>query len=199
MKIDRLFERVGNDIVLLAGVISNLSGDFKELLDEFYKFKDADTAGVRDRIEVEIKRGNGEIQKIFDTGWSRNGITNIGKTEVAKLIGGITGANPFSYIAIGIGTTPFDAGQTALVQEIKRKSATVSLATTNTSNDTIVFEATFSSGDGLSGSSAVSESGVFNASTGGVMLCRQTFSVVNLNWDNGDQLTVRWRIVIQQA
>jgi len=117
--------------------------------------------------------------------WRKNIITNAGLAEVVRLVfSGLTGTK-FGYIAIGTGTTAETASDTALVNEIKRKSATVTQTTTTITNDTALLEATFSSADGLTGTSAVSEAGVFNASSGGTLLARKTFSAVNVNWDAG--------------
>ncbi|MEM2849045.1 MAG: hypothetical protein QXI36_02075, partial [Candidatus Bathyarchaeia archaeon] len=89
--------------------------------------------------------------------------------------------------------------QTALVTEIKRKAGTGSRVTTTVTNDTHQLVVTFSAADGLSGTSAVAESGEFNALTGGTMLDRQTFSVLNINWDAGDTLQVTWKVQVKQA
>jgi len=125
----------------------------------------------------------------------KNVITDVGKAQVAGLINGVV-TTPFKYIAIGSGTTSPTASDTALEAEVKRKLATVDRVTTNVTNDTAYLEATFSSADGLSGSMSITEAGVFDADTGGNMLCRQTFSAVNVNWDAGDQLTIKWKIVV---
>lgn len=125
----------------------------------------------------------------------RNVVTNVGKAQVAGLINGVV-TTPFTYVAIGTGTTPPAATDTALVTEIKRKAGTASRETTSVTNDTAVVEATFTSADGLSGTSAVTEAGLFDASTGGNMLSRQTFSALNINWDAGDSLTIRWKIQV---
>lgn len=122
-------------------------------------------------------------------------ITNVGKARVSGLINGVV-TTPFTYIAIGTGTTAESATDTALVTEIARKAATCSQETTNVTNDTARLEATFSSADGLTGTSNVSESGVFDAATGGNMLCRQTFTAIPINWDAGDSLQVIWKIVV---
>lgn len=126
--------------------------------------------------------------------WRKNIITDAGLAEIVRLVfSGLTGTK-FGYLAIGTGTTAESASDTALELEIARKTATVSQTTTTISNDTALLEATFSSADGLTGTSAVSEAGIFNASTGGVLLARKTFSAVNVNWDAGDSLTIRYYV-----
>jgi len=117
----------------------------------------------------------------------KNLIVNAGLSEIIKLIGGL-GGTPFRYIAIGTGTTSPSATDTALEGEVARASASVSQVTTDVDGDTLQLEATFS----FSASYSITESGVFNADSDGVMLARQTFPAINVV--SGDQLTVRWKI-----
>jgi len=117
-------------------------------------------------------------------------ITNAGLAEVVKCIGAGLGGVPFAYIAIGSGTTAPAATDTALEFETHRGSATVSQTTSTVSGDTAQFEYTFS----FTASYAITESGVFNDPTAGVMLCRQTFPVINVA--SGDALTVTWKIIV---
>jgi hypothetical protein len=132
--------------------------------------------------------------KFLDYYWRKNIVTNVGLAEVIRLVfSGLTGTK-FGYLAIGTGTTAEAATDTELGHEIARKSATVTQTTTTITNDTAKLEATFSKDDGLTGTSNVSESGIFNASTGGVLLARKTFSAVPLNWDAGDMITIRYFI-----
>ncbi len=132
-----------------------------------------------------------------ETGILRNIITDAGLAEMIKLVFGLGGTS-FGYIAIGTGTTAETASDTALQQEIKRKAATKSQTTTTVTNDTCLLTATFSSADGLTGTSAVAEAGVLNAATGGVLLARKTFSAVNVNWDAGDSLTINYYIQLSR-
>jgi hypothetical protein len=155
--------------------------------------------GIRDRVILTVKDKNGNVKQEYDSGWSPNGITNAGFASVAGLILTDVGDTPYDFVAIGVGTTAFDPTQTALVSEIKRKAGTGTRVTTSVTNDTAQIVVTFSSADTLSGTSAVTESGVFNQSSGGTMLCRQTFSSLSINWDAGDTLQVTWKIQVKQA
>lgn len=143
-------------------------------------------------IRVFDRNGNLKDYRIY-----KNLVVDAGKSAVADLIGNVNAISPFEYIAIGTGTTAPASGDTALETELKRKAGSKSLVTTSVTNDTLQVQATFSSDDGLSGSSAVTESGVLNASTGGTLLARQTFSAVNVDWDNGDSIQVTWKIQVQ--
>jgi hypothetical protein len=118
-----------------------------------------------------------------------NLVTNAGKTAIAQRIGGLGGVNAFTYIAIGSGTTAEAVTDTALETEIvanggERGVATVSLVTTDVTNDTLKLELLFT----FTGSVAVSETGVLNAGSGGVLLNHKVFPVKNMV--SGDTLLV---------
>jgi hypothetical protein len=212
-ELDEVIGRMGNEIISLISTTRNLSLDYQKLIDLLNKLsnqpqtaqnnpqekKVKEPMGMRDRVILTVKDKNGNVKQEYDSGWSPNGITNAGMAEVAGLITLDVGGTAFDYIAIGTGTTSFDPTQTALVTEIKRKAGTGSRTTTSVTNDTAQYVTTFSSADGLSGTSAVTESGVFNASTGGTMLCRQTFSALNINWSAGDTLQVTWKVQVKQG
>jgi len=204
MSLDRILSRMGNNILSLIGLTRNIGDDYQQLLTELRKLLEntgehKERMAVRDRVILEVRDKNGRLKQKYDSGWSLNGITNAGFAEVAGLLLTDVGGTAFDYIAIGTGTTSFDPTQTTLVSEISRKAGTGSRVTTSVTNDTAQLQAQFSSADGLSGTSAVTESGVFNASSGGTMLCRQTFSALNIDWDAGDTLTVTWKIQVKQG
>lgn len=118
-----------------------------------------------------------------------NLVTTAGKAGVAGRIGGSGSPAAFTYIAIGTGTNAAAAGDTALQTEIasgggSRAAATVSLTTTDTTNDTARAVLTFT----FSSSFAVTEAGLLNAASTGTLLNRQVFSAVNVV--SGDSLQV---------
>ncbi|MEM1540614.1 MAG: hypothetical protein QXJ07_04445 [Candidatus Bathyarchaeia archaeon] len=130
--------------------------------------------------------------KFQDFYWRKNIITNIGLACIIRLVfAGLT-EDKFGYLAIGTGTTAESANDTALQNEVKRKTATVTQTTTTVTGDTALLEATFSSADTLSGTMTISEAGIFNASSGGDLLARKVFSGIPINWDAGDTLTIRY-------
>ena len=120
-------------------------------------------------------------------------ITNAGMAEVAGLIGTDTTGDvaTFDYIAIGTGTTAPSATDTALANEQQRAAATGTRVTTSVTNDTLqLVKDAFS----FSGSYAITEVGVFNASTGGTMLSRSTFSAVNVTANDTLKVTVKIQV-----
>jgi len=133
-------------------------------------------------------------KEIDDFYWRKNVITDVGLAAIIRLVfEGLT-ETKFGYLAIGTGTTAESVSDTALELEIARKAATVTQTTTTITDDTALLEATFSSADGLTGSHNVSETGILNAATGGILITRKVFSAVPLNWDAGDTLTIRYYV-----
>lgn len=147
---------------------------------------------LRGSFHIVHRDPNGNILRDFEV---PNVITNAGLAEVASLI---LSDNPgtataFDYIAIGTGTTGEQATDTALELEIssgggERAAATGTLTTTTVTNDTAQLQHTYN----FSSSFAVTEAGVFNAASNGTMLCRKTFSAVNVA--NGDSLQITYKI-----
>lgn len=122
-----------------------------------------------------------------------NLMTNTGFAGVASRINGAGAEAAFIYIAVGTGTTAAAATDTALQAEIvdsglARASATASRVTTTVTNDTAQDVYTFT----VTGAKAVTESGVLNAASAGVLLCRQVFSAINVV--SGDSLQITWKV-----
>jgi hypothetical protein len=113
-------------------------------------------------------------------------------------VGGVTA---WDFMALGTGTTGSgDPTVSALVTEINRKAAVGTQQTTTVTNDTAQWQATFSSADGLSGISNVTEIGIFNLATlGGTMLMRQVFSAEIMNWDAGDSIQFTVKVQMKQG
>jgi len=126
-----------------------------------------------------------------------NTVTNGGIGEIVQLAAG-TGGDAFTHIAIGTGSGAPAVSDTTLDAEIStngggRDASTVTAETTNTSNDTIQLI----SGWNFSGALSIQESGVFNDGSAGDMLCRQTFTTLAV--DDGDSLTITWKVTLDQA
>jgi len=118
-----------------------------------------------------------------------NLIVSVGKAQVSGLIGGVV-SGAFGYIAVGTGTTSPSASDTALQSEVMRVASTNTQVTTNVTNDTLQLQATFN----FTSSYAITEAGIFNASSGGVLLARQTFGAINVA--SGDSIIITWKVVV---
>ena len=90
-----------------------------------------------------------------------------------------------SHMAVGTSATAAAAGNTTLGSEAAR----VSLTSSTVSGNTITYVATFSEG---TGTGALTEAGILNASSNGDLLCRTVFSVVNKGAN--DAMTITWTI-----
>lgn len=93
-----------------------------------------------------------------------------------------------THMALGSGTTAAAAGDTSLESQLGSREALDSATVTN---NQIVYIASFEAGDATG---AVTECALFNAASGGTMLCRTVFAVVNKQAD--DTLTVNWTITL---
>jgi hypothetical protein len=124
---------------------------------------------------------NGEVVQEVD-----NLVVTAGKGYVASRIKDAS-ATAMSHMAIGSGSTAAAAGNTALGSELGR----VSLTSTSVSNAIVTYVATFAAG---TGTGAVTEAGLLNASSGGTMLCRTVFSVVNKG--SADSMTITWTVTV---
>jgi hypothetical protein len=131
--------------------------------------------------------------------YGRNGVTTVGKAAVAGLINAVGGVAAFASIGQGTGTTAFSAADTILQTEVTANgtgasgvhviaAATASLVTTTTTNDTSQLVGTVNE----TATIAVTESGVFNATTNGTLLARQTFTAINVV--SGDSIQFTWKI-----
>ena len=117
-----------------------------------------------------------------------NMVVTVGKNFVASRMAGATSA-VMSHMAVGAGTVAPAVSDTALGSELGR----VALTTTGgvATNATVEFVASFPAG---TGTGAVTEAGIFNASSGGTMLCRTTFAVVNKGAE--DSIAITWRVTV---
>ena len=132
--------------------------------------------------------GRWSAHKVF-----RNLVTNAGFAGAAGRLMGSGAPAAFTYIAVGTGTTAAAVTDTALQTEtttsgLARANGTVSLVTTTVTNDTAQVTNTFS----VTGTVAVTESGVLNAASAGTLLTHQVFSAINVA--SGDSLQVTWKV-----
>ena len=124
---------------------------------------------------------NGETVQEVD-----NLVVTDGKGYVASRMKD-TAADVMSHMAIGSGSTAAAAGNSALGSELGR----VALTSTTVSGAVVTYVATFAAG---TGTGAVTEAGILNASSSGDLLCRTVFSVVNKG--ASDSMTITWTVTV---
>lgn len=135
------------------------------------------------RLDIVVTAEDGTVKQCESV---KNLVVTSGKGYVASRMKD-TSASVMSHMAIGTGTTAAAAGNTALVSE----SARVALTSTTVNNNDVVYVATFPAGT-PSSAAAVTEAAIFNASSGGTMLCRTVFSVISKS--TSDALSITWTV-----
>lgn len=139
-------------------------------------------------VKLVLTGPDGEIK---DTREIKNLVTTRGKEYITnRMIGTADGV--MTHMGVGTSTQAAAAGDTALVAQLSGRSLTSFTATKvqdSTLNDSIDYVCAFGTGDWVG---AITEAGIFNASSAGVMLCRTTFSAINKA--TGDTLTITWRV-----
>ena len=118
-----------------------------------------------------------------------NLVVTAGKGFVAtRMIG--TGAGVMSHMEVGTGTTDPAAGNTTLESAVS-SSRTAFTSSAAVSGAVVTYITAFAAG---TGTGALTEAGIFNASSNGTMLCRTEFSVVNKG--AADTMTITWTVTV---
>lgn len=142
------------------------------------------------QLGIVLKDKNGNVKESREI---KNLVVNSGLAFIiSRMVG--TSKAVMSHMAAGAGTTAAAAGQTDLVSLLGAREAIDSTTITGSNNEKVQFVATFEPGDATG---AVTEAGIFNAATGGDMLCRTVFPVVNKSAD--DQMAFTWTITLSAA
>ena len=139
---------------------------------------------LRGDVAIVLKDKDGNVK---DSRKIQNLIVNSGLEFICSRMAG-TSAGVMSHMALGSGTTAAAAGQTDLVSVLGAREA---LDSTTPSSNTITYVSSFEAGEATG---AVTEAGIFNASSAGTMLCRTVFAVVNKAAD--DTMSVTWTITL---
>lgn len=114
-----------------------------------------------------------------------NLVVTAGKNFVASRMKNTT--QVMTHMAVGTNNTSAAAGQTTLTAESDRNA----LTSTTVTNNTVIYVATWAATDATG---ALVEAAVLNASSGGTMLFRTVFPV--LNKGSADSLTITWTITV---
>ena len=115
-----------------------------------------------------------------------NLVVTTGKNFIASRMKDAT-ATAMTHMAIGTGSTAAAAGNTTLGSEAGR----VALTSTTVSTNNVAYVATFPAG---TGTGAITEAGLFNASSSGTLLCRTVFNVINKA--AADTLGITWTVTV---
>mgnify|MGYP005636703171 FL=1 len=140
-----------------------------------------DGFNLKGKVEVRL---NDEVVREID-----NLVVTTGKGFVAASMIKTTSNSPaaMTHMAIGSNTTNPAAGDTALGTELGR----VALTSAAVSGAVVTYIATFPAG---TGTGAVVEAGILNASSSGTLLCHTEFDVVNKG--SADAITITWTVTV---
>lgn len=131
-------------------------------------------------VELILRDANGNIK---DTRQIHNSVQTAGKNMIAdRLLAAPTLGVP-THMAIGTGT----GGTTTLTTELDRNA----LTSKNRSNAVVTMVGDWAAGDGTG---AITEAGIFDASSSGNMHCYTSFSVINKS--ASDTLSISWSLTI---
>jgi hypothetical protein len=121
----------------------------------------------------------------------KNLVVTVGKNFIASSMAKTTTNSPaaMTHMEVGTGTTAAAVGDTALQTAVASSRVTLTSTTVTTNN--VAYVATFPAG---TGTGALTEAGLFNASSSGTMLCRTVFSVINKG--AADTLGITWTVTV---
>jgi len=142
-----------------------------------------ESVNIKGSLEVILLDVNG-IQKDYRK--VENLVVAVGKQVIAARLLGNTLA-VMSHMAVGSDSTAAATGQTALGGELGRVTLDSSARVSNVNT----YIATFPAG---TGTGALTEAAILNASSTGNMLCRTTFSTVNKA--SGDTVVITWNVTV---
>ena len=143
-----------------------------------------ETMKITGKLSIVVRDDSGKVKQELLV---PNLVVTTGKNYIASRMVG-TSATVMNGMSIGTGTGTPAVGDTALGTEAGR----VALSTFTAATNAVTATATFPAG---TGTGAITEAGIFNnSSSGGTMLCRTTFPVVNKA--AGDSIAITWVISV---
>lgn len=141
-----------------------------------------DNIKVAGELKITITKPDGNTHETVIP----NVVVTTGKAYIASRMKDAT-ATAMSHMAIGTGTDSAAVGNTTLGTEAGR----VALTSTTVSTNAVAYVATFPAG---TGTGAITEAGILNASSSGTLLCRTVFSVINKA--SADTLGITWTVTV---
>jgi hypothetical protein len=147
-----------------------------------------DSIKMKGKLSVVLTGPDGKVK---DQREVDNLVVTVGKNFIASSMVKTTTNSPaaMTHMEVGTGTTAAAVGDTTLETAVASSRVTLTSATASTNS--VAYVATFPAG---TGTGALTEAGIFNASSSGTMLCRTVFSVINKG--AADTLGITWTVTV---
>ena len=142
---------------------------------------------LRGQLNIVVTDQTGKIKETRDVA---NLVVNTGLGYITSRMVG-TASSVMSHMAVGSNNTAAAAADTDLGNLLGSRKALDSTTISGANNESVVYVGTFNPGEGTG---AITEAGIFNASTSGTMLCRTVFAVVNKA--AADTMVITWTITL---
>ena len=144
-----------------------------------------DAIKMTGNLKLVLTDENGNIKQEEEI---KNLVVTAGKSFIASRMKDAT-ATAMTHMEVGTSSTAAAVGDTALVAAVA--SSRVTLTSTTVTTNSVAYVASFPAG---TGTGALTEAGLFNASSSGTMLCRTVFSVINKG--AADTLGITWTVTV---
>lgn len=136
--------------------------------------------GIKGRARLVLRDEHGQVKHDETV---ENLITSAGRDAIIARLASSPGTAVPTYMAVGTGSTAAAAGDTTLETESDRNA----LTSNTVSGNVLTMVGDWAAGDATA---ALTEAGVFSASTAGTMFSRAVFSVINKG--ASDTLQITW-------
>jgi hypothetical protein len=144
-----------------------------------------ETIKAKGRIKFDLFDASGALKETKEI---NNVVVTVGKNYMAAWLAAASQAGYFmQYIGLGEGVAAANVTDTDLASPLATRVAGTITSSTNVWQNVALF------GPGVD-TGAITESGIFSASTSGTLMARQTFGVINKA--AGDSLQVTWQITL---
>lgn len=141
---------------------------------------------ITGKVDIRVYNSKGELKA---ERLNNNLVVTAGKNYLATWLAAASQAGKFmSYIALGTGTDAPAAGDTALQAELATRVQGTLSASTN------VWENVATFGAGVNTDPAISEAGLFSASSSGTMFARTVFTPFEK--EAGDSVEFTWQVTL---
>lgn len=173
---------ITNEAPRATAILAERLDRFLRELQQMRDGMDGESLKLHTNLSIQVHGADGALK---DERRIHNLICAAGKNKLLAVSGG-SALTAFTYIAIGTGTTAAAIGDTTLQTESARSA---SQTPTNPSASVFQVQYTFPAG---TGTGAITEAGLLDASSGGNLLAHQVFAAINKG--AADTLTLVWSV-----